>query len=553
MCTALGVTLKRAGRLFLLVGLLQVTFISAETPKTVRSNPAVTDPVVTIVEFADFQCPYCAEQAPDLRRLKADYSGRVVVVFKNFPLPFHARARAAHLAALAAERQGKFWEMHDLIFSHPGRLSTEDFDQYANLLGLDTARFHTDMEAASESAAVDRDVAEGEKLGVTGTPTLFVNGHKLEGVQHYARLKLAIQAELKGEQWLPAARPAVQKRVEVNTKGAPAQGPDSAPVTIVEFSDFQCPFCGGAVPLLKQLMAENSGKVRWVFKNFPLDFHADSPLAHMAALAAGEQGKFWEMHDLIFAHHQAIKHDDLLGLASSLKLDMARFQRDLDDPKLKERIEADKKEGTTLGIEGTPTFVINGEVVSGFSPTEFQGIVDRHLVQGTPAGRLDSQLTVPDLGLSLGPKDAPIKIQWYADLGSPLTARSAVALQQFMSAHAGAVQVQFKNFPLPNRDDSLLLHEFALAAAAQGKFWTVEALLLADSRPKDRNELKSLASQVGLDQNKLWAEIDENKYSPVINRDLIQAQDIGVKGTPTFVVGEKKLDGVNGLDTLNLK
>jgi len=99
----------------------------------------------------------------------------------------------------------------------------------------------------------------------------------------------------------------------------------------------------------------------------------------------------------------------------------------------------------------------------------------------TPLHRPTSLL---DLELSFGPKDAPIKVQWYVDLTSPFMAKSAVVLQQFLAAHGGAVQVEFKNFPLQNHDSAMLVHEFALAAAAQGKFWSIESLLLADTKTK---------------------------------------------------------------------
>ncbi len=509
-------------------------------------------PVVSIVEFADFQCPFCARQAPELRRLQAEYGGRVSVVFKNFPLPIHAHARAAHQAALAAGEQGKFWEMHDLIYAHPGHLSAADFDHYADLLGLDKDRFHSALRGGAANTVIEADLAEGKKLGIAATPTLLVDGHRLQGAQTYAALKRITEAELKGEKWKSEA-PVVSAYVKVNTDGAPAKGQLSAPVTVVEFSDFQCPFCAKAVAPLDQIIQNNQGNLRWVFKNFPLGIHADAPLAHRAALSAGEQGKFWEMHDLIFAHQKTMKRRDLLNFASQLHLDLDRFQKDLDDPRFEARIQADQDEGVRLGIRATPTFVINGEVVSGFSSSRFKEIVRRQLANAVPRSPADAKASLPDLDLTLGPQDAPIKIEWYADLGSSLTARSAFALQQFLTTHAGSVRVQFRNFPLPNRDASMLLHEFALAAAVQGKFWATEALLLADNKPKDRKELDALAGELGLDRSRLWKEIDAGEYLPYITRDLLYAKEIGVTGTPTFVVGGRKLDGVNGLQLLEEK
>src|SRR5262249_34097406 len=147
-----------------------------------------------------------------------------------------------------------------------------------------------------------------------------------------------------------------------------------------EFSDLQCPFCAKVTPVLQELIKQRPGQVRWVFKNYPLDFHADSPLAHSAALAAGRQGKFWEMHDLIFSSQFNLKRDNLLAEARSLKLDMARFTADLDSPEIKHQLEADEREGQGLSISGTPAFFINGKFFSGaMSLQQFQAIINNEL------------------------------------------------------------------------------------------------------------------------------------------------------------------------------
>ncbi|MFZ0319756.1 MAG: thioredoxin domain-containing protein [Candidatus Sulfotelmatobacter sp.] len=498
---------------------------------------------VEVVEFADFQCPFCAKQASDLHRLQAEYPDVLTVTFKNFPLSAHKQSQRAHLAALAAGKQGKFWAMHDLIYSHPAHLSAEDFDRYAIELDLDKDEFRESLSDPAYLGVIEKDVKEGKALGVEATPTFFINGHKLVGRQSHGRLKEVVEAELNGQPWQPTGP------IRVDLNGAPSRGKETAPVTIVEFSDFQCPFCAGAVIPLQRLLAANEGKVRFVFKNFPLAIHADSRLAHMAALAAGEQGEFWEMHDLIFAHQHTIKRADLMDFAAQLQLDMSKFQKDIESPQMAARIENDKSEGERLGIAGTPSFVVNGEIVAGFFAEKIQAEIDgqgTHIQQQTAA--LPAEL--PPLNLSSGPKDAPLKIRWYVDLSSPLTAKSAVALQQFVSSHHGNVLVEFKNFPLQNHSTAMLVHEFALAAAAQGKFWPVESLLLADPKSKDREELKNVAKQAQLDEEKLWAEVDSHKYASAISRDLMEANALGVSGTPTFVVGDQKFDGVNGLSTL---
>jgi protein-disulfide isomerase len=131
----------------------------------------------------------------------AKYRGKLILIFKDFPLPAHPIARAAHRAARAAQARGKFWDMHDLPFGHNLNVSTENFDCFAKQLGLNMDRFHRDMTAASTDALIDKDIAEGKKLGIQGTPTLFVNGHELEGVQKYDILRRLVEAQLKGEPW----------------------------------------------------------------------------------------------------------------------------------------------------------------------------------------------------------------------------------------------------------------------------------------------------------------------------------------------------------------
>jgi protein-disulfide isomerase len=529
--------------------------------KEARQQPAANHSArasVTIVEFADFECTFCARQAPILRKLQAEYPGKVEIVFKHFPLPFHSHARAAHLAALAAGDQGRFWEMHDLIYQHQGHFAPSDFEGCAAQLGLDLDRFRKSLQAESAARVISDDVDEGNRLGVTGTPTLLIDGRQLEGVRTYPSLKRIVDAEFAGASWDGVGRQdASPIAVDVNTADAPVRGPKSAAVTIVEFSDFQCPYCAQAAPFLKRLVKINGGQVRWVFRSFPLAIHGDAPLAHMAALAAGEQGKFWEMHDLVFAHPKTIKHDDLMNFAAQLQLDVSRFQRDLTSSTLQGRLERDKAEGTSLGIEGTPTFVINGEMVAGYSEARLSSLITRHLKASTtgPAAGARGVIPVsagnlPDLDLALGPADAPIQLEWYADLDSPLTPRASVALQRFLSAHPGTVRVQFRNFIVSNHSSSMLVHEFAMAAAAQGKFWTIEALLLADRRPKDRKLLWNLAEEAGLDAERLWADVDAKKYDAVILADLRRAEDAGIKGTPCFVVNGNKLEGVESLQVL---
>jgi protein-disulfide isomerase len=158
---------------------------------------------------------------------------------------------------------------------------------------------------------------------------------------------------------------------------SPFQGPKDAPVTVVMFQDFQCPFSNRSQPTVKQLRELYPDKVKLVFKNFPLNFHKQAELAAEAALAAGAQGKFWEMHDKIFANQKNISVDVLKGYAQELNLDMNKFNEDLDTHRYKKTVEEDMKLAKGAGVRGTPTFFINGKKLVGAKPVpEFQKIID---------------------------------------------------------------------------------------------------------------------------------------------------------------------------------
>lgn len=167
----------------------------------------------------------------------------------------------------------------------------------------------------------------------------------------------------------PAPEPAaVLAKLEI--EGAPALGPEDAAVTVVEFADFQCPFCARVRGTLERLRSEYPEQVRVVFKHFPLEIHPESMLAHRAAAAAAAQGRFWELHDRIFAAPGALDRAGLLHHARALGLDLEAFERALDGPESEAAVRRDMAEGAALGVQGTPAFFINGRSLSGAQPYE---------------------------------------------------------------------------------------------------------------------------------------------------------------------------------------
>jgi protein-disulfide isomerase len=177
-------------------------------------------------------------------------------------------------------------------------------------------------------------------------------------------------------------------RVPVSADKGFVRGAKDAPVTIVEFSDFQCPFCKNATATVKQVVEKYQGKVKWVFRDFPIpSLHPAAPKAHEAARCAAEQGKFWEYHDLLFEKSPRQAPEELKQYAKDLSLDAAAFAQCLDSGKHQAAVNSDISEGAQLGITGTPTFFINGRQLVGAQPAStFQKIIDNELAM-KPAGK----------------------------------------------------------------------------------------------------------------------------------------------------------------------
>jgi protein-disulfide isomerase len=151
---------------------------------------------VQLVEFADYECPYCKKVHPELKKLHDEYGDKLAVAFKDFPLPMHAHSEKAAEAARCAGDQGKFWEFHDVLFSGGG-LEVPQLKEYARNLKLDTGRFDKCLDSGEETAAVRKDFAQGTKLGLTGTPSFFINGHFLSGAVDYKTLRATVDQQLK--------------------------------------------------------------------------------------------------------------------------------------------------------------------------------------------------------------------------------------------------------------------------------------------------------------------------------------------------------------------
>jgi protein-disulfide isomerase len=202
----------------------------------------------------------------------------------------------------------------------------------------------------------------------------FIKNQKAQGVlaEYYEELKKEAGVEI----LLPAYEP---PKVAVDATG-PSKGPANAPVTIVEFSDFECPFCVRAEATVKQVLDTYGDKVRLVYRDYPLPNHSNAPKAAEAAHCAGDQGKYWEMHEKLFASGNQLAVADLKKHAGEIGLDAGKFDKCLDSGEKAGTVEMHKKAGDAAGVSGTPAFFINGRPLSGAQPfEEFKKVIDQEL------------------------------------------------------------------------------------------------------------------------------------------------------------------------------
>ncbi|MCK4691532.1 MAG: thioredoxin domain-containing protein, partial [Desulfuromonadales bacterium] len=174
---------------------------------------------------------------------------------------------------------------------------------------------------------------------------------------------------------------ALEPVVQISTAGAPTLGPDDAPVTIVIFDDFECPYCAKVVPLLREVLAAYPDQIKLVYKNFPLGMHKNARIAAVAGLAAAQQGKFWQLHDLLFANYKKLSEQKITQLAEEAGLDMEKFARARNNPQLRQQINAELQEGRKIGVRGTPTIFVNGRRLPQRSKTAFDQLIRAELAR----------------------------------------------------------------------------------------------------------------------------------------------------------------------------
>jgi protein-disulfide isomerase len=584
------------------------------------------DALVTIVAVSDFQCPFCKRVEPTITQLMQDYKDKLRVVWRNNPLPFHQNAMPAAELAMEAMAEGgsdKFWKAHDKLFENQTSLTRDNLDTYAQELGLDNAKYKAALDTHTHKAQIEADQQLATKFDARGTPAFFINGRFLSGAQPIERFKEVIDDELKRADKLiksgvaknqvytaltknalaqksadaPAAAPDAPRKqpdpkavYKVAVGDSPVKGPPDALVTIVEFSDFQCPFCGRVEATVKQVVDTYGKDVRVVFKQNPLPFHQNAGPAAEASLAAADQGKFWEMHEKLFSNQTALERDKLDGYAKDLGLNPAKFKASMDSNKHKATIDAEQKQARDLGAAGTPSFFINGRSLRGAQPFDaFKALIDEELAKAkqlVAAGTPRTQVTengateqkmidapaapaaqpsaeaddnkvykIPTDGRFpvKGNAGAKVDIEIFSDFQCPFCGRVEPTVKQVMDTYGSKIKMVWRNYPLPFHQNAMPAAEAASEVFAQGgneKFWQFHDLLFANQQALTRPDLEKYAEQVGgINMGKFKSALDTNKNKSAVQADIDAVEKSGARiGTPSFFINGKLLQGAQPFD-----
>jgi len=324
-------------------------------PRTLAAGDLSSD-TLSIEVFSDFQCPFCARFATTLRQIMPELPRNAHVEFKDFPLNFHNRARLAHHAALAAGAQGQFWSMHDWIFSHQGTIQREQLVGAAREIGLDMPRFLSGLDDPKWDRIIEAEIEEGKRLGVTGTPTFFVNGKKHVGVTSPQQLAAIVNAELAS-----AGIPPISIKLAPST----ANGGSNTQVQLEWFGDIRSPLNIDAGKTVSALLTNYKTRLRLTYHAISLPSHPDSQLAQEALLAAAAKDRFWEMLKLIESWQGALDSKSLAALGSQAGLPDNWIAGALASHSYAKVLQADAAEAQRRNVKGVPVFFINGKRIDG--------------------------------------------------------------------------------------------------------------------------------------------------------------------------------------------
>ena len=564
----------------------------------------------TIVVFSDFQCPFCGRVETTLDRLREEYGDDTLrIVFKNNPLSFHEHARLAAevgQGVLALKGQEAFWRYHAKAFRSEGRMTPAAIRSWASAVGVDGPALEEGLEKKTWAAKIDRDIALASRIGASGTPMSYVNGVLISGAQPFERFKQVVDEEIEKAKSLVergVARDKVYTRLasanfeaprdedddepsadaeskivhKIPVGTSPVRGPATAQVTIIEFSDFQCPYCKRVGETLARVRKEYGDKVRIVWRDMPLHFHPRAePAAELARAARAQKGDagFWTVHDLLFQSQPKLDDSDLERIAREAKLDVAKAMSAVKNKSFKKGIDEDIAIGDDFKAVGTPHFFVNGRRLVGAQPFEkFKPLIDEEIAkadallsQGTPRAALYETMIKDGQGpnepekraIGAAPANAPFRgaanakvvIQQVSDFECPFCLRVEPTIDALLKAYPGKIKVVWRDKPLPMHQHAALAAEAAREAYAQKGnegFAKMHKLLFDNQRALERSDLDGYAKSLGLDMTRFARALDTRVHKAAVDADDKATTDAGVNGTPAFFIGPYFLSGAQPL------
>ncbi len=556
--------------------------------------------LVTIVEFTDFQCPFCAKGYATIEKVLKDYGPDTVrLVFKNEPLSFHPMARpAAEVGIAVRDRVGidAFWRFYRLVFENQKNLDDANLEQWASQVGLAPNVLRDARKQPHVAAKLERDHDVGDKVGVNGTPAFFVNGISLMGAQPYEKFKQVIDAQIQAAKealakgtdrdklYRTLAQANFQKepddddpvdptvwKAPIGT--SPAKGPATAPVTMLVFADFQCPFCKKVEATLKAVAVKYGADLRIVWKNFPLEFHPRAiPAAMLALEARAEKGDaaFWDAHDRLFDAPD-LEDATLESIAKALGLDDKKVKDAIAKKKYQSVIDADQDLGDDVNVSGTPHFLINGRALGGNQPlAKFIALIDEEMAKAKAkiAGGMTAadyyadvvkngqtvapptKVTVPALASApvRGPAGAPVTIVAFGGYQDPYSRKANATLKDLLAAYPAKVKLQWRQFPLSMHVLSHVAAEATVEAMKEkgtDGFWKMHDLLMATpiGTMLERADLDAAGKTAGLDPKKLTTALDSGTHASAVDADMATGTALGFNGTPQFYVNGYPISG----------
>lgn len=567
---------------------------------------------VTIVMFSDFQCPFCSRVKPTIHALRERYGSALRIVWKDLPLAFHKYAREAAVVARVAflsAGNDAFWHMHDKYFENQSDLNEQNILSWAAEVGIDGSTIATYREQAE--ALVDRSMAESKMLAVSGTPHFVIDGQTLTGAQKMAKFEGVINAHLAkakelADQGTPPGdiygalvkaywtNPAEEVEEEppidptvwsVEIGNAPTRGPKDALVTLVVFSDFQCPFCKKLESTFVQLDKDYGGKLRFVWKDQPLSFHARAlPTANAAREVRKQQGDaaFFKFRDALFASQPKLENDDIEAAAAAITgVDAKKVLLAVEKEKFKDEIEKDIDQAEALKVSGTPHVFVNGRSLGGAHPLpKWKLLVDEEMAKakakvaaGTAAEKIYEE-TIKG-GKYLGPVDlkipadapwrggakAKVVLHVFSEFQCPFCRRFARpvvgaddtgTLEKLQKKYGDKIKIVWRDYPLAFHPRARPAATFAREAKKQkgmATFWKVHDELFDLAGALDDEKLEELAKRYGIDWAKAKAAIASGAHDAAIDADQKIASDVGVTGTPATFVNGKMVSGAQSEET----